>query len=141
VSFLELLPAHSNESVVNVHVRWHQMLPSIVISGGDHRRIRHCGDAVLFDPVLRALPPLFVVKPAGPAAARVTASVEYAMQATELNSLSANQRLPELLFTEVPRIFLSDSASSGGSASHPPIGASQMNETSATQAVYSAATC
>jgi len=31
--------------------------------------------------------------------------------------------------------------SSGGSASRPPIGVSQMNETIATQAVYSAATC
>jgi AraC-like DNA-binding protein len=83
--------------------------------GGDGENTRMVcgylrGDAVLFDPVLRALPPLFVVKPAGPAAAWVTASVEYALQATELNSTSANQRLPELLFTEVLRIFLSDSA-------------------------------
>jgi hypothetical protein len=41
------------------------------------------GDAVLFDPVLRALPPVFVVRPTGSAAAWVTASVEYAIQATE----------------------------------------------------------
>ena len=47
--------------------------------GGDGENTRMVcgylrGDAVLFDPVLRALPPLFVVKPAGPAAAWVTAT-------------------------------------------------------------------
>jgi AraC-like DNA-binding protein len=44
------------------------------------------GDAVLFDPVLRALPSLFVVRQPSP-----------------------DQRLPELLFTEVLRIFLNES--------------------------------
>ena len=68
------------------------------------------GDAMLFDPVLRALPALFVVRPTGPAAAWVTASVEYAMQATQMSPSGVNQRLPELLFTEVLRIYLSDSA-------------------------------
>jgi AraC-like DNA-binding protein len=67
------------------------------------------GDAVLFDPVLRALPSLFVVRPTGSAAAWVTASVEYAMQATQFSSSGVNQRLPELLFTEVLRIYLSES--------------------------------
>ena len=67
------------------------------------------GDAVLFDPVLRALPPVLVVRPAGPAAAWVTASVEYAMQATQLSPSGEHQRLPELLFTEVLRIFLKES--------------------------------
>ena len=43
------------------------------------------GDAVLFDPVLRALPSLFVVRPpAGPAAAWVTACVEYALMASDV---------------------------------------------------------
>src|SRR4051794_8457525 len=37
------------------------------------------GDAVLFDPVLRALPSLFVVRPTGAAATWVNASVEYAL--------------------------------------------------------------
>jgi AraC-like DNA-binding protein len=68
------------------------------------------GDAMLFDPVLRALPSLFVVRPTGPAAAWVTASVEYAMQATQFSPSGVNQRLPELLFTEVLRIYLSESA-------------------------------
>jgi AraC-like DNA-binding protein len=70
------------------------------------------GDAVLFDPVLRALPPLFVVRPpAGPAAAWVTASVEYALQASRSlhGAARTDQRLPELLFTEVLRIYLNQS--------------------------------
>ena len=67
------------------------------------------GDAVLFDPVLRALPSVFVVHPPpGPAAAWLQASIDYAVAATEsLNNVShANQRLPELLFTEVLRLYL-----------------------------------
>jgi AraC-like DNA-binding protein len=68
------------------------------------------GDAVLFDPVLRALPSLFVIRPpAGPAAAWVTASVEYALMASESPKNGASwthHRLPELLFTEVLRLYL-----------------------------------
>jgi len=68
------------------------------------------GDAVLFDPVLRALPSLFVVRPPpGPAAAWVKASVEYALLAagSPLHGASRrHQRLPELLFTEVLRLYL-----------------------------------
>ena len=71
------------------------------------------GDAVLFDPVLRALPPLFVVRPPdGPAAAWLQASVEYALTDPPplYHGLSrANQRLPELLFIEVLRLYLHDS--------------------------------
>ncbi len=69
------------------------------------------GDAVLFDPVLRALPSLFVVRPpAGPAAAWVQASVEYALMAAQPRPGEARtqQRLPELLFTEVLRLYLTD---------------------------------
>jgi AraC-like DNA-binding protein len=67
------------------------------------------GDAVLFDPVLRALPALFVVRPPpGPAATWVSASVEYALLASKSPSRASrmNQRLPELLFTEVLRLYL-----------------------------------
>lgn len=70
------------------------------------------GDAVLFDPVLRALPSLFVVHPpAGPAAAWVTASIEYALTSPKpaQTPSRADQRLAELLFTEVLRIYLDDS--------------------------------
>jgi AraC-like DNA-binding protein len=67
------------------------------------------GDAPLFDPLLRALPAVFVVRPpAGPAAAWVSASIEYALMASERNDPTArrNQALPELLFAEVLRIYL-----------------------------------
>ncbi len=69
------------------------------------------GDAVLFDPVLRALPSLFVVRPTGPAAAWVTASVEYALSSPSPREASTgmSQRLPELLFTEVLRLYLTSS--------------------------------
>ena len=71
------------------------------------------GDAVLFDPVLRALPTLFVVRPPpGPAATWVTASAEYALLVSQspVPAPSLMQgRLPELLFTEVLRIHLADS--------------------------------
>jgi AraC-like DNA-binding protein len=72
------------------------------------------GDAVLFDPVLRALPSLFVVRPpAGPAAAWVDASVEYAISAsdpTRGGGSWTHDRLPELLFTEILRLHLADPA-------------------------------
>jgi AraC-like DNA-binding protein len=67
------------------------------------------GDALLFDPVLRALPSLFVVHPpAGPAAAWVGASIEYALLASQSAASTSrmNQQLPELLFTEVLRLYL-----------------------------------
>jgi AraC-like DNA-binding protein len=69
------------------------------------------GDAVLFDPVLRALPPLFVVRPHGPAATWVRASVEYAMtnpSAALADGIGPGQRLAESLFTEVLRLYLQE---------------------------------
>ncbi len=70
------------------------------------------GDAVLFDPVLRALPSLFVVRPpAGPAARWVAASVEYALSnptTAVAETPRAEQRLAESLFTEVLRLYLEE---------------------------------
>ena len=90
--------------------------PHIEYGGDGEHTLVVCGylrgDAVLFDPVLRALPPLFVVRPpAGPAAAWVTACVEYALMASQSlhGGSRANQRLPELLFTEVLRLYLDES--------------------------------
>ena len=72
------------------------------------------GDGVLFDPILRALPPVFVVTPPpGPAAAFMQASVEYAMAAARgMPSPTSwtDRRLPELLFTEVLRLYLLEAA-------------------------------
>jgi AraC-like DNA-binding protein len=70
------------------------------------------GDDVLFDPLLRALPSLFVVRPpAGPAATWVSASIEYALMASQSpqGASRMNQRLPELLFSEVLRLYLESS--------------------------------
>jgi AraC-like DNA-binding protein len=94
--------------------------PEIVHGGdGDTTRII-CGylrgDALLFDPVLRALPSMFVVRPSGPQAAFVQASFEYALSATEpataVGSNATDPRLMELLFGEALRIYLRDSDAS-----------------------------
>jgi AraC-like DNA-binding protein len=94
-------------------------LPHIVYGGEGPETKVVCGylrgDAILFDPVLRALPPLFVVHPPdGPAAAWVNASVEYAMtdpsllRATASPTSRTDQRLAESVFTEVLRLYLED---------------------------------
>jgi AraC-like DNA-binding protein len=73
------------------------------------------GDAILFDPVLRALPSLFVVRPPdGPARDWVNASVQYAMVAGAPAAGapgSLDTRLSESLFAEVLRLYLTDGAS------------------------------
>jgi len=73
------------------------------------------GDAVLFDPVLRALPPLFVVRPpAGPARDWMNASIEFALAASTSPAVPADDAprtdhlLPELLFREVLRLYLEE---------------------------------
>jgi AraC-like DNA-binding protein len=65
---------------------------------------------VLFDPLLRVFPPVFVVRPPeGPAADWVRANVAYALTRAEASPLGPDAvptRLPELLLTEVLRIHL-----------------------------------
>jgi AraC-like DNA-binding protein len=81
-------------------------------AGGDRTDIvcghMYSGDP-LFDPDLRAFPPVFVVRvPEGPAARWVASSINYALAVTT-ESLPAppdSTRLPELLLTEVLRIHL-----------------------------------
>lgn len=60
----------------------------------------------LFDPALRALPPVFVVTPTGPAAQWVRANIEYALEQTSAGALGIPTRLPELLLVEVLRLHL-----------------------------------
>jgi AraC-like DNA-binding protein len=82
-------------------------------AGGDRADIvcgyLHSKDP-LFDPGMRALPPLFVTRPPdGPAATWVRTSIEYALA---LSDDSAGRdpawtKLPEVLFTEVLRLHLS----------------------------------
>jgi AraC-like DNA-binding protein len=63
----------------------------------------------LFDPQLRAFPPVFVVHPEGAAATWVRANIEFALQQVEPAPTVAtvtSTRLPELLLIEVLRIHL-----------------------------------
>jgi AraC-like DNA-binding protein len=63
----------------------------------------------LFDPAMRAFPPVFVVRvPEGPAAQWVASSINYALAVTteSLPAPPSSTRLPELLLTEVLRIHL-----------------------------------
>lgn len=67
-------------------------------------------DDPLFDPRLRALPPVFVVSPPeGPARDWVRASIDYAMQQTAQvadNRFEAPTQLPQLLLAEVLKLHL-----------------------------------
>ena len=92
---------------------WDSM-PVLEYGSGGHRTDIVCGHMYsadpLFDPTMRAFPPVFVVRiPDGPAADWVAASVRYAVAAiTESPTTpTISQRLPELLLTEVLRIHLS----------------------------------
>lgn len=63
----------------------------------------------LFDPVLRVFPPVFVVRPEGPAADWVRANVSYALEQTQVSPASPGivmSRLPEMLLVEVLRLHL-----------------------------------
>jgi AraC-like DNA-binding protein len=63
----------------------------------------------LFDPAMRAFPPVFVVRvPDGPAARWVASSINYALAVTteSLPAPPSSTRLPELLLIEVLRIHL-----------------------------------
>jgi AraC-like DNA-binding protein len=92
--------------------------PSISYGGGGDRTAVVCGylhcDDALFDPVVRALPRLFKVTPDGPAATWVAASIQYALNAVRSGAVNvsrdASLRLPELLFREVLRLYVTSAA-------------------------------
>jgi AraC-like DNA-binding protein len=88
--------------------------PVIRYGGGGDRTTIVCGylqssDPIL-DPVVRALPPIFSVRPpAGPAATWMGASIQYALDASEAGqecNPGVGLRLPELLFQEVLRLYV-----------------------------------
>jgi len=67
------------------------------------------GNDPLFDPELRAFPPVFVVRPqAGPVADWVRANIAYAMEQTATGgpAFGVSTRLPEMLLIEVLRLHL-----------------------------------
>ncbi len=91
-----------------------ERFPVIRYGGGGVRTSVVCGylhcDDPIFAPMIGALPPLFRVRPpAGPAAAWVAASIQYAVDASlgrQPSSTGVAVRLPELLFIEVLRLYL-----------------------------------
>jgi AraC-like DNA-binding protein len=87
-------------------------MPVLRYGGGGERTDIVCGylhsDDPLFSPSLRAFPPVFVVRPTGPAARFVEAAIEWALATTSQYqpATPASTRLPELLLTEVLRLHL-----------------------------------
>jgi AraC-like DNA-binding protein len=89
-------------------------LPLLRHGGGGARTDLVCGylhsEDPLFDPALRALPPVFVVRlPDGPAAGWVQASIDYALEHSAPSDASPDlisTRLPELVLIEVLRAHL-----------------------------------
>jgi AraC-like DNA-binding protein len=96
-------------------------IPVVQQGGGGERTDVVCGylhsQHPLFDPAMRALPPVFVVRlPPGPAASWVQASINYALEETAPSNRSTNAvstRLPELVLIEVLRAHLATAPSTG----------------------------
>jgi AraC-like DNA-binding protein len=92
---------------------WDQF-PVVRYGGGGERTTIVCGylhcDDPIFNPLLRTLPPLFSVQPPdGPAAAWISSSLQYALDAAEGRrtvSPSVALRLPEIVFGEVLRLYV-----------------------------------
>lgn len=91
---------------------WHEM-PVLEHGSGGERTDIVCGhmysEDPLFDPDMRAFPPVFVVQvPDGPAARWVASSINYALAVTRdaVPAPATSTRLPELLLIEVLRIHL-----------------------------------
>jgi AraC-like DNA-binding protein len=99
-----------------------QQFSQINAGGGGTRTSVICGylacDDPFFDPLIGTLPPVFSVRPPdGPAAAWVQASIQYALNAATGHQPAPQSvaiRLPELLFSEVLRLY----AESGHDVGH-----------------------
>lgn len=96
------------------------VIPVIRHGGGGRRTDVVCGymhsEHPLFDPSMRALPPVFIVRlPDGAAAGWVQASVKYAMQdmapPSNRSTSLRSTRLPELVLIEVLQVHLSTAPS------------------------------
>jgi AraC-like DNA-binding protein len=87
-------------------------LPVVRHGNGGARTDIICGyldvDDPLFDPGLRALPPIFVVRPTGAAAKWVESSLAYALHAAEEGESGSQilTQLPALILSEVLRLHL-----------------------------------
>jgi AraC-like DNA-binding protein len=86
-------------------------LPVLRYGGGGDRTDVVCGylhsSDPLFDPKLRALPPIFVVRPPdGPARRWVSSSIDYALSLADGEAAPTPTRVPELLLLEILRLHL-----------------------------------
>jgi AraC-like DNA-binding protein len=91
---------------------WTEM-PIVRYGEGGPRTDVVCGclysEDLLFDPALKAFPPVFVVRPTGPARAWFDASVAYALEASSGQGRGLpSTKLPELLIIEVLRLHLAN---------------------------------
>jgi AraC-like DNA-binding protein len=92
-------------------------LPVVRHGSGGNRTDVICGyldvEDPLFDPALGALPPIFVVRPTGSAAAWVGSSLTYVLEATEGGDTDSQilTRLPALVLGEVLRLHLATAPS------------------------------
>lgn len=90
---------------------WAEM-PVLQYGGGGERTDLVCGylhsEDPLFDPAMRAFPPVFVVSPEGPAQQFVESSIAWALATTSgyEPAEQGSTRLPELLLIEVLRLHL-----------------------------------
>lgn len=86
-------------------------MPVVRMDGGGERTEIVCGyfrcDELLFNSVIRHLPSIFVVRPDGPVAEFLNASMNYVMSEAPVTGIEAplTARLPELIFAEALRIF------------------------------------
>jgi len=92
-------------------------LPVIRHGAGGTRTDVICGyldvDDPLFDPVLNALPPVFVVKPTGAAAPWVRSSLGYVMEAVETGDEGGIlTKLPAIVLAEVLRLHIASAPAS-----------------------------
>jgi AraC-like DNA-binding protein len=97
---------------------WVQMPVIEYGEGGDLTQVM-CGyllcDDPLFDPRMRAFPPVFVVSPSGTARHWVGASIDYAMHQTKLvgdDRFEVPPQIPQMLLTEVLKLHLASAPAS-----------------------------
>jgi AraC-like DNA-binding protein len=107
IAIAEILPPQPWEEFPAIHYGGKGERTSVVCG------YLHCDDPI-FDPLIGALPPLFSVRPPdGPAAGWVAASIQYALDASRhghLRSTGSSIRLPELLLSEVLRLYAENAA-------------------------------
>lgn len=96
---------------------WTEMPVVRIDGGGEHAEII-CGyfrcDEPLFNNVLRYLPPVFVVRPQGPAADFFAATMNYAASESAGIEATLSARLPEILLAEALRLFSESSPQANG---------------------------